>query len=98
VLAFSFGYSFTLLPLVRSGVGTRSALGTAFASDTISIMEIVDNAFILIVPGAIAAGLTDSLFWWSLLVGLALAFWAAFPANRWLIARGRGCAHAHQAH
>jgi hypothetical protein len=100
VLAFSFGYSFTLLPLVRSGVGTRSALGTAFASDTISIsiMEIVDNAFILIVPGAIAAGLTDSLFWWSLLVGLALAFWAAFPANRWLIARGRGCAHAHHAH
>ena len=96
VLAFFFGYSFTLLPLVRGGVGMRSALGTAFASDTISItiMEIVDNAFILIVPGAIAAGLTDSLFWWSLLVGLFIAFWAAFPANRWLIARGRGCAHA----
>ena len=99
VLAFFFGYSFTLLPLVRGGVGMRSALGTAFASDTISItiMEIVDNAFILIVPGAIAAGLTDSLFWWSLLVGLFIAFWAAFPANRWLIARGRGCAHAHHA-
>ena len=99
VLAFFFGYSFTLLPLVRGGVGMRSALGTAFASDTISItiMEIVDNTFILIVPGAIAAGLTDSLFWWSLLVGLFIAFWAAFPANRWLIARGRGCAHAHHA-
>jgi hypothetical protein len=100
VLAFSFGYSFTLLPLVRNGVDMRSALGTAFASDTISIsiMEIVDNAFILIVPGAIAAGLTDSLFWWSLLVGLFLAFWAAFPANRWLIARGRGHAVAHAHH
>jgi hypothetical protein len=100
VLAFFFGYSFTLVPLVRGGVDTRSAVGTAFASDTISItiMEIVDNAFILIVPGAIAAGLTDSLFWWSLLVGLFLAFWAAFPANRWLIGRGSGCAHAHQAH
>jgi Domain of unknown function (DUF4396) len=100
VLAFFFGYSFTLLPLLRGGVDMRSALGTAFASDTISItiMEIVDNAFILIVPGAIAAGLTDSLFWWSLLVGLFIAFWAAFPANRWLIARGGGCAHAHHAH
>ena len=100
VLAFFFGYSFTLVPLVRGGVDTRSAVGTAFASDTISItiMEIVDNAFILIVPGAIAAGLTDSLFWWSLLVGLFLAFWAAFPANRWLIGQGSGCAHAHQAH
>jgi hypothetical protein len=100
VLAFFFGYSFTLVPLVRSGVDTRSAAETAFASDTISIsiMEIVDNAFILIIPGAIAAGLTDSLFWWSLLVGLFLAFWAAFPANRWLIARGRGGAHAHHAH
>jgi hypothetical protein len=100
VLAFFFGYSFTLVPLVRGGVDKRSAVGTAFASDTISItiMEIVDNAFILIVPGAIAAGLTDSLFWWSLLVGLFLAFWAAFPANRWLIGRGSGCAHAHQTH
>jgi hypothetical protein len=99
-LAFFFGYSFTLLPLLRSGVDTRSAARTAFASDTISItiMEIVDNAFILIVPGAIAAGLTDSLFWWSLLVGLFIAFWAAFPANRWLIARGRGCAHAQHTH
>jgi hypothetical protein len=100
VLAFFFGYSFTLLPLLRGGVGMRTALGTAFASDTISIsiMEFVDNAFILIVPGAIAAGLGDALFWWSLLVGLFLAFWAAFPANRWLIARGRGCAHGHHAH
>jgi hypothetical protein len=58
-------------------------------------MEIVDNAFIIIVPGALIAGLADGLFWWSLGIGLFLAFWAAFPVNRWMIARGRGCAHGH---
>jgi Domain of unknown function (DUF4396) len=102
VLAFCFGYSFTLLPLVRSGLGLRRSLGTAFAADTVSItiMEIVDNAFIVVVPGALTAELGDALFWWSLLLGLFLAFWAAFPVNRWLIARGRGhaAAHAHHAH
>ena len=102
VLAFCFGYSFTLLPLVRSGLGLRRSLGTAFAADTVSItiMEIVDNAFIVVVPGALTAELADALFWWSLLLGLFLAFWAAFPVNRWLIARGRGhaAAHAHHAH
>ena len=102
VLAFCFGYSFTLLPLVRSGLGLRRSLGTAFAADTVSItiMEIVDNAFIVVVPGALTAKLGDALFWWSLLLGLFLAFWAAFPVNRWLIARGRGhaAAHAHHAH
>jgi hypothetical protein len=95
LLAFAFGYSFTMFPLLRSGIGLRRALATAFAADSvsISIMEIVDNAFIVIVPGALAAGLNDGLFWWSLGLGLFLAFWAAFPVNRWMIARGRGCAH-----
>ena len=91
-LAFVFGYSLTLGPVVRAGVSLRRALGLAFASDTasIAVMEAVDNAFILVVPGAIAAGLTDGLFWWSIAVGFAIAFVLAFPLNRWLIARGRG--------
>src|SRR5688572_21581509 len=98
LLAFAFGYSFTMFPLLRSGIGLRRALVTAFAADSISIgiMEIVDNAFIVIVPGALAAGLDAWLFWWSLALGLFLAFWAAFPVNRWMIGRGRGCAHTHR--
>jgi hypothetical protein len=99
-LAFPFGYSLTLLSLLRSGLGLRSSLATAFAADTVSItvMEIVDNAFVVLVPGALAAGLGEALFWWSLALGLALAFVAAFPVNRWLIARGRGHAVAHAGH
>jgi hypothetical protein len=99
-LAFLFGYSLTLLPVLRSGIPFRQATGLAFASDTLSIttMEIVDNGFILLVPGAIAAGLTDSLFWISLTLSLVIAFAAAFPVNRWLIARGRGHAVMHQVH
>ena len=102
VLAFAFGYSFTLVPLTRSGIALRRALATALVADTISIaiMETVDNGFVVFVPGALAAGLDDGLFWWSLALSLVLAFVAAFPANRWLIARGRGHAvvHAHHAH
>ena len=102
VLAFFFGYGLTSLPLVRSGMSLRQVAPLAFASDTASIttMEIVDNLFILIVPGAIAAGLGDALFWWSLVVSLLIAGSAAYPVNRWLLARGRGHAvvHAHHAH
>jgi hypothetical protein len=100
VLAFLFGYGLTLGPVVRAGVPLRRATGLAFASDTVSIavMELVDNAFILLVPGAIAAGLADGLFWWSLAVGLAIAFVVAVPVNRWLIARGRGHAVMHELH
>jgi hypothetical protein len=100
VLAFVFGYSLTLGPIVRAGIPLRPAGRLAFASDTVSIatMEIVDNAFILVVPGAIAAGLGDALFWWSLGVSLVIAFVAAFPVNRWLIARGRGHAVVHELH
>ena len=100
VLAFCFGYALTLAPVLRAGVPLRRALALAFASDTVSIgvMEIVDNAFILLVPGAMAAGLGDALFWWSLAVGLAIAFVVALPVNRWLIARGRGHAVVHELH
>jgi len=101
-LAFVFGYSLTFGPVPRAGVPFRRALPVAFASDTasISVMEVVDNAFILIVPGAIDAGHGDSLFWWSLAVSLVIAFAFAFPLNRWLIARGKGHAvvHAYHAH
>jgi hypothetical protein len=99
-LAFLFGYGLTLRPVLAAGIPFRRAAGLAFASDTLSIttMEIVDNAFILIVPGAIAAGLSDSLFWWSLAVSLAIAFAAAVPVNRYLIARGKGHAVMHEYH
>src|ERR671931_314271 len=92
VLAFFFGYSLTLRPLLKGGVTLRQAARGAFAADTVSIavMELVDNGFILLVPGAMEAGLGDFLFWWSLGAGLFIAFWAAFPLNRLLIARGRG--------
>jgi Domain of unknown function (DUF4396) len=100
VLAFFFGYSLTIGPVLRAGVPFRRALPIAFASDTasISVMEIVDNAFILIVPGAIEAGLDESLFWWSLGVSLIIAFAFALPLNRWLIARGKGHAVVHAYH
>lgn len=99
-LAFVFGYSLTMRPVLRAGIGLRRALGVAFAADTVSIsvMELMDNAFILAVPGAIAAGLTDGLFWWSLLVSLAVAFVVTVPVNRALIMRGRGHAVVHAYH
>jgi hypothetical protein len=100
VLAFIFGHALTLRPLVRAGVPLRQARRVAHAADTVSIavMEIVDNGFILLVPGAMEAGLGDFLFWWSLAVGLFIAFWAAFSVNRVLIARGRGHAVVHEYH
>jgi hypothetical protein len=100
VLAFFFGYGLTSLPLLRSGMSVREVAPLAFASDTASIttMEIVDNLFILIVPGAIAAGLGDALFWWSLIVGLLIAGVVAYPVNRWLLVRGRGHAVVHRHH
>jgi hypothetical protein len=99
-LAFVFGYGLTSLPLLRAGIPLRSVVPLALASDTVSIatMEVVDNLFILIVPGAMAATLADGLFWWSLAVGLAIAFVVAVPVNRALIARGKGHAVVHQHH
>jgi len=99
VLAFAFGYAMTLWPLRKAGMAWRMALGLAFASDTLSIttMEIVDNAIMLVIPGAMDAGLGTALFWVSLGASLILAGVAAFPVNRWLISKGKGHAvvHAH---
>ncbi len=100
VLAFFFGYSLTIAPVLRSGLPLRAALGVAFAADTLSIavMEVVDNAVMLLVPGAMEAGLTSFLFWGSLAFALLVAFVVTVPVNRWLIARGRGHAVVHQYH
>ena len=99
-LAYLFGYAFTLRPLLSGGVALGAALGLAFAADTLSItvMEIVDNGVMLVVPGAMDAGLGDALFWGSLAFALAVAWVAAFPVNRWLIGRGRGHAVVHAHH
>jgi uncharacterized protein DUF4396 len=100
VLAFFFGYSLTMIPLLRSGLALATTLPLAFAADTLSItvMEIVDNAVMLVVPGAMEAGLGSFLFWGSLGFALAVAFVAAYPVNRYLIARGRGHAVVHEYH
>ena len=100
VLAFLFGYSLTALPLLRAGLALATVAPLAFASDTLSItiMEIVDNLIVLVIPGAMAAGLGSLLFWGSLALALAIAFVAAYPINRWLIARGKGHAVVHEYH
>ena len=100
VLAFFFGYSLTMIPLLRSGIALAAAVPVALAADTVSIavMEIVDNAIMLLIPGAMEAGLTNFLFWGSLAVALLIAGAVAFPVNRWLIARGKGHAVVHQHH
>jgi hypothetical protein len=100
VLAFFFGYALTSLPLLRAGLSPRRVVPLAFASDTLSIttMEIVDTLIIVLIPGALAAGLGDPLFWGSLAVALLIAGGFAFPVNRWLLARGKGHAVVHQYH
>ena len=100
LLAFIFGYALTMIPLLKSRLALSNALALAFAADTISItiMEIVDNAIMLVIPGAMDAGLSNPLFWGSLAFALAVAAVAAFPVNRWLIARGRGHAVVHEFH
>jgi hypothetical protein len=100
VLAFVFGYSLTVIPVLRSGLALKAAVGVALAADTLSIltMEIIDNAIILVVPGAMQAGLTDWLFWGSLAVSLVVAFAVTVPVNRALIARGKGHAVVHRYH
>ena len=97
VLAFLFGYALTSYPLLRAGLALATVIPIALASDTFSIatMEIVDNAIVLIIPGAMDAGLADLLFWASLAVALVIAGAAAFPINRWLIARGKGHVAVH---
>jgi hypothetical protein len=98
VLAFVFGYSLTSMPLLRAGLTLAVVIPIALASDTFSIavMELIDNAVVLIVPGAMEAGLGTLLFWGALSFALAVAFVAALPVNRWLIARGKGHAAVHR--
>ena len=100
VLAFIFGYAFTMIPLLRAGLAFGAVLKLALAADTASvlIMEIVDNAIMLAIPGAMDAGLDSGLFWGSLAVALLIAAGFAFPVNRWLISRGKGHAIVHQHH
>jgi hypothetical protein len=97
-LAFVFGYALTSLPLLRAGLAVSAVIPIALASDTLSIatMEIVDNAIMLTVPGALNAGLGQLLFWGSLAFSLAVAGAFAVPVNRWLIARGKGHARVHE--
>jgi len=99
-LAFATGYAFTIFPLLRAGLPVKRALGLALAADTMSvtIMEIVDNLIMLAIPGAMNARLSEALFWSSLVASLVIAGVAAYAANRWLIARGKGHAlvHSHQ--
>lgn len=99
-LAFVFGYALTIQPVLSAGLTLRQAVGVAFAADTVSIvtMEIVDNAIVLAVPGAMAAGVLSGLFWASLAVALAIAFVVTVPVNRAMIARGKGHAVVHAYH
>ena len=99
-LAFLSGYALTMLPLLRSGYTVKSAARLALAADTasIAVMEIVDNLLMWVIPGAMDAPLDSALFWGSLAIALLIAGAAAFPLNRWLIARGRGHALAHGHH
>jgi uncharacterized protein DUF4396 len=97
-LAYLFGCSLTAMPLVRAGLAAGAVVSTALAADTVSItiMELIDNLTVLLVPGAMDAGLADALFYASIAVGFAVAYPFAFLANRYMIERGRGCAIAHQ--
>jgi hypothetical protein len=99
-LAFLSGYALTTLPLLRGGYTVKSAARLALAADSasIAVMEIVDNLLMWVIPGAMDAPLDSPLFWGSLTIALLLAGAAAFPLNRWLIARGRGHALAHVHH
>jgi len=100
VLAFLFGYALTLLPLVRSGLDLRHALGVALTSDTVSIalMEFVDNGIMLTIPGAMDAGPGSLRFWSSMAVSLVMAGVLAWPLNHWMISRGLGHARVHARH
>ena len=97
-LAFTFGYALTSLPLLRAGLAFSVVVPIALASDTLSIatMEVVDNVILLVIPGAMEAGLGDVLFWGSLSFALAIAFVVTVPVNRWLLARGKGHTAVHE--
>ena len=99
-LAFMFGYTLSTLPLLRAGLGVGAALSVVLAADTLSIatMEVVDNAVMAVVPGAMEAGLVNPVFWLSMPLALTIAFFAALPVNKWLLSRGKGHALTHEFH
>lgn len=99
-LAFVFGYALSIIPVLRSGVSLKKAMRLVLAADTLSIttMEIVDNAIMALIPGAMHRGFDDWLFWVSMAVALFVAFWAAYPVNRYLLSKGRGHALIHETH
>lgn len=99
-LAFVFGYSLSTMPLLRAGLGIGAALSVVVAADTLSIatMELVDNAVAAVIPGAMNAGLVNPTFWLSMMLALTVAFFAAWPVNRWLLQRGKGHALTHEYH
>ena len=96
-LAFLFGYALSTLPLLRAGLGVGAALTVVLAADTLSIatMELVDNLVMALIPGAMDAGLVNPVFWLSMMLALTAAFFAAWPVNRYLLARGKGHALTH---
>jgi hypothetical protein len=98
--AFLFGYSLSTLPLLRAGLGLGTALSVVLAADTLSIltMEIVDNLVMAVLPGAMDAGLVNSVFWVAMMIALTAAFFAAYPVNRYLLQRGKGHALTHKYH
>lgn len=100
VLAFFFGYLLTVIPVLRAGLTLKAAVKVALVADTVSIlvMEIIDNAIMVAVPGAMEAGLTNPLFWGALAFALAVAFVVTVPVNRMMIGRGLGHATVHQYH
>lgn len=100
LLAFTFGYSLSIIPLLKSGLTLRKAFPIILAADSLSIltMEVVDNAVVAVIPGAMNAGLVNPIFWLSLPVSLIVAFWAAYPVNLYLLQRGKGHALVHEYH
>ena len=99
-LAFLFGYTLSIIPLLKAGLAVGAAMSIVLAADTLSIltMEIIDNATVFVIPGAMNAGLVNPLFWITLALALFVAFWAAFPVNRYLLSRGKGHALVHEYH
>ena len=99
-LAFFFGYTLSTLPLLKSGLAIGSALSVVLAADTLSIatMEVVDNAVMAVIPGAMDAGLVNVVFWLGMMIALTVAFFAAWPVNRYLLGRGKGHALTHEYH
>lgn len=99
-LAFIFGYSLSLLPLLKAGVALKAALALVLAADTLSIavMELVDNTVVAVIPGAMEAGIVNPVFWLSMSLALTAAFFAAYPVNKFLLSRGKGHALVHKYH